>query len=39
MNRAMAELEDYRRSHSEFEAVGEKMVAAWGAGLARSILL
>ncbi len=37
MNRAMAELSDYRETHPAFEAVGEKMAAAWATGLARSI--
>ncbi|OAE13742.1 phosphatidylinositol kinase [Pseudomonas simiae] len=37
MNRAMVELSDYGSTHPEFEAVGEKMLAAWAAGLARSI--
>lgn len=37
MNRALAELSEYRRSHPEFEVVGAKMEAAWAAGLARSI--
>ncbi|MBC3303100.1 type II toxin-antitoxin system HipA family toxin [Pseudomonas sp. SWRI18] len=37
MNRAMLELSDYRSTHPAFEAVGEKMAAAWAAGLARSI--
>lgn len=37
MTRAMAELSKYRSTHPEFEAVGEKMTAAWSAGLAKSI--
>lgn len=37
MSRAMEELSEYRSSHPEFEVVGEKMTAAWAAGLARSI--
>lgn len=37
MTRAMAELSQYRSAHPEFEAVGEKMTAAWAAGLAKSI--
>lgn len=37
MRRGMAELVEYRSSHPEFEVVGERMVAAWEAGLARSI--
>ncbi|MGR2709122.1 type II toxin-antitoxin system HipA family toxin [Pseudomonas sp. ArH3a] len=37
MNRAMVELSDYGSTHPAFEAVGEKMLAAWAAGLARSI--
>jgi len=38
MNRAMAELSDYRNSHPAFEAVGERMAAAWALGLNRSIV-
>lgn len=37
MHRGMAELVDYRSSHPEFDVVGDKMIAAWEAGLARSI--
>jgi serine/threonine-protein kinase HipA len=37
MSRAMVELSDYRIAHREFDAVGEKMTAAWAKGLARSI--
>ena len=37
MSCAMAELSEYRSTHPEFEAVGEKMAGAWAAGLARSI--
>lgn len=38
MNRAMEELSEYRSTHPAFEVVGEKMAAAWAAGLARSIV-
>lgn len=38
MNRAIAELSEYRNSHPAFEPVGEKMVAAWALGLNRSIV-
>lgn len=38
MSRAMDELAEYRSTHPEFEAVGEKMAAAWATGLARSIV-
>jgi serine/threonine-protein kinase HipA len=37
MRRGMAELADYRSSHPGFEVVGDKMTAAWEAGLSRSI--
>lgn len=37
MTRAMTELSEYRSTHPEFEVVGEKMTAAWSAGLAKSI--
>lgn len=37
MRHAMRELAEYRSTHPEFEVVGEKMIAAWEAGLARSI--
>ena len=37
MSRAMLELSEYRRTHPEFDAVGEKMSAAWEAGRLRSI--
>ncbi|MBW1247054.1 type II toxin-antitoxin system HipA family toxin [Pseudomonas tolaasii] len=37
MTRAMAELSEYRSTHPEFELIGEKMTAAWAAGLAKSI--
>lgn len=37
MTRAMAELSEYRNTHPTFDAVGEKMTAAWAAGLAKSI--
>lgn len=37
MSCAMKELSDYRGGNPEFERVGEKMTAAWTAGLARSI--
>ncbi|MEB0107852.1 type II toxin-antitoxin system HipA family toxin [Pseudomonas sp. MH9.3] len=37
MTRAMSELSEYRRTHPEFEVVGERMSAAWAAGLAKSI--
>ena len=37
MTRAMAELSEYRSTHPEVEAVGEKMTSAWAAGLAKSI--
>ncbi|MCQ3029707.1 type II toxin-antitoxin system HipA family toxin [Pseudomonas syringae] len=37
MSRAMAELSEYRKTHPEFEPVGEKMATAWAKGLARSI--
>jgi serine/threonine-protein kinase HipA len=37
MSMAMAELKEYRVNHPEFQAVGEKMIAAWTTGLARSI--
>lgn len=38
MQRALQELSDYRRTHPEFAEVGEKMTAAWAAGLKRSIV-
>ena len=38
INRAMAELSDYRNSHSAFERIGEKMAAAWAQGMNRSIV-
>lgn len=38
MSRALVELTDYRSAHPAFEQVGEKMTAAWAAGLARSIV-
>jgi serine/threonine-protein kinase HipA len=38
MTQAMAELSSYRSAHPEFEAVGGKMLAAWSAGLAKSIV-
>lgn len=37
MKQGMAELSEYRVTHPEFDAIGEKMIAAWTAGLARSI--
>lgn len=37
MSRALQELSEYQSTHSAFESVGEKMKAAWAAGLARSI--
>lgn len=37
MSRAMTELLAYRSTHPAFEGVADKMVAAWSAGLARSI--
>ncbi|SDP14451.1 serine/threonine-protein kinase HipA [Pseudomonas extremorientalis] len=37
MAQAMAELSEYQSTHPEFAAVGEKMAAAWAAGLAKSI--
>lgn len=37
MTHAMAELSAYQSTHPEFAVVGEKMTAAWTAGLARSI--
>jgi serine/threonine-protein kinase HipA len=37
MSRAMVEMEAYRRDHPEFDAVGQRMAAAWAAGLNRSI--
>jgi hypothetical protein len=33
----VAELSKYRSTHPEFEVIGEKMTAAWAAGLAKSI--
>ncbi|AYN15621.1 phosphatidylinositol kinase [Pseudomonas monteilii] len=38
INRAMAELSDYRNSHPAFERIGEKMAAAWAQGMNRSIV-
>ncbi|MGY2373949.1 type II toxin-antitoxin system HipA family toxin [Pseudomonas sp. SDO524_S393] len=38
MSRALSELSEYRNTHPAFDAVGEKMVGAWAAGLARSIV-
>lgn len=38
MSRAMEELSEYRSAHPAFDEVGGKMVAAWNAGLARSIV-
>lgn len=37
MHRAMGELSEYQRAHPAFEAVADKMITAWTAGLARSI--
>lgn len=37
MSRAMEELTEYRNTHPAFAPMGEKMLAAWAAGLARSI--
>lgn len=39
ISRALSELSEYRTTHPAFDAVGEKMAAAWAAGLARSIVL
>lgn len=38
MSLALDELGAYRSAHPVFEAVGEKMAAAWTEGLARSIV-
>lgn len=38
MSRALEEMLEYRSAHPAFDAVGEKMAAAWASGLARSIV-
>lgn len=38
MSRTMDELSDYRSTHLEFDAIGAGMMAAWRAGLVRSVM-